>query len=129
VVELNDLGFTEGMIIGMSKPRNPEGTRVFDWAKAARLIREHKPVSASAGLAEDWACTSGYIYNDKGPVDIDNNYTFLSSFWATPVIDMDYGGEKKNEIIECWVFSKDTNWTCYTSWPDEALAILNAPEN
>jgi hypothetical protein len=33
--------------------------KVFDWNKAARLIRENDIVNAYAGLAEDWNDTSG----------------------------------------------------------------------
>lgn len=60
---------------------------VFDWDKAARLIRERKPRCASAGLRSDWEYTGGTIYENGKPVMDD--YTYLASTWAVPELDMD----------------------------------------
>ncbi len=38
--------------------------KVFDWKKAAEIIRDEKPNRASAGLAGDWEYTGGDIYRD-----------------------------------------------------------------
>lgn len=41
---------------------------VFDWNKAARLIKKYHPVQAYAGLTGDMENTSGLIYKDGKPV-------------------------------------------------------------
>lgn len=91
--------------------------RVFDWEKAARLIKERKPETASAGLGSDWEWTGGTIFADGKPV-IDS-YTFLSSNWATPELDMD------GDVVDCWRWEDETpGWGSDTKWPTEALKIL-----
>lgn len=90
---------------------------VFDWDKAARLIAEHKPTEASAGLASDWEWTGGTIYRDGKP-DMES-YTYLSSTWATPEIVID------GVVHECFVMaSQAPEWGSDTKWPASALAIL-----
>jgi hypothetical protein len=39
---------------GEAARRDGAKLKVFDWNKAARLIKEHKPVYAGAGLRDDW---------------------------------------------------------------------------
>ena len=94
--------------------------RVFDWDKAAKLIREHQPKTAEAGLKGDWEYTGGYIYRD-GKADMES-YCYLSSTWATPQLVMDGGTP-----IDCWVWGHETEWKADTRWPESALAILEAP--
>jgi len=53
---------------------------VFDWDKAATLIKDCKPKFAAAGLMGDWEYTGGEIYRN-GKIE-DDDYTFLSSTWA-----------------------------------------------
>ena len=60
--------------------------KVFDWDKAAQLIKERKPEIAEAGLSGDWEYTGGEIYCDGKPVPQDDTYTYLSSIWATPCL-------------------------------------------
>jgi hypothetical protein len=92
---------------------------VFDWDNAARLIRERKPQTASAGLAGDWEYTGGTIYEDGQPVT--DSYTYLSSTWAEPELEMD------GVTVECWrVESEVPEWDADTKWPESALAILRA---
>lgn len=62
---------------------------VFDWHKAARLIRERKPGRAGAGLHADWEWTGGDIYRDGAPVPRGETYTYLSSNHCTPEIEID----------------------------------------
>ncbi len=61
-------GFAEGMMIGAAKSRMAQAAgvkeKVFDWDKAAKIIKELQPKKASAGLAEDWDCTSMDIFVD-----------------------------------------------------------------
>lgn len=94
--------------------------RVFDWDRAAQLIKERRPETAGAGLSGDWEYTGGTIWSDGKP-DTDS-YTYLSSCWATPELDLD------GEIIDCWKYEDETHgWDAGTKWPESALAILNAP--
>lgn len=96
--------------------------KIFDWHKAAQLIKERKPKVAAAGLASDWEYTGGDIYTaEKGPLKEDETYTYLSSNWATPELDLD------GEIIPCYI-SEDDNpegWSAGTVWPESAIKILN----
>lgn len=92
--------------------------RVFDWHKAARIIRERKPRESGAGLSSDWEWTGGTIYRDGQPVTDD--HTYLASVWATPELTLD------DETVDCWVYADESpGWDCYTKWPASALAILN----
>lgn len=94
--------------------------RVFDWEKAARLIAEKYCDHAVAGLAGDWDCTVVTILED-GRIVTDPG-TYLASNWAIPTLNID------GVDIECFVEydSEDGfKWDASTSWPDEALAILN----
>jgi len=61
-------------------------SKVFDWDKAATMIREYGVKEASAGLSEDWEWTGGKILSDGKPVPRNETYTFLASNWATPAI-------------------------------------------
>jgi hypothetical protein len=93
--------------------------RVFDWVKAAEIIKERQPTEASAGLAEDLGWTSGPIWVDGKPVKREDTYVYLSSNWAVPVLIID-GHE-----IECWKYEKDTpEWNSGTYWPPEACVVL-----
>lgn len=93
---------------------------VFDWHKAATLIKERKPSTASAGLAGDWGYTGGEIFRNGKPVPKEDTYTFLASTWATPELDLD------GDVVSCYIM-KDENpeWGSDTYWPESALAILN----
>lgn len=98
----------------MSRGREP---KVFDWVKAARIIRESGKSRARAGLQGDWDYTGGVIYQDGEPVK--ETCTYLSSTWAIP--ELLIGGK----LIECWLWEKDSHgWDAYTEWPDEALEAL-----
>ena len=93
--------------------------RVFDWHVAAKLIREHKPKHAAAGLCRDWEYTGGSIYRDVNPVPREDTYTYLSSNWAMPELEMD--GMRQG----CWVYQEQSpGWDHETYWPESALAIL-----
>ena len=90
--------------------------RVFDWDKAAQLIKDNSPHKASAGLSEDWEWTGGTIYESGHHVNDD--YTYLASTWATPEINID------GEIHECWKWMDETKWDAHTKWPPSSLKIL-----
>ena len=93
---------------------------VFDWDKAACLIKERKPKVASAGLEGDWEYTGDIIYVDGEPF---MGSPYLASTWATPELDMD------DEVIPCYRMESETpGWTESTVWPESALAILGAAQ-
>lgn len=98
-------------------------SRVFDWHKAARIIKETKTTEASAGLREDWTFTGGIIYQDGRPVK--DSYTYLKSTWATPVLV--YGDE--DLVTECWCWEDECDWDEETKWPLTALVILKTGDN
>ena len=99
--------------------------KVFDWVKAAKIIIEKSPSNAVAGLAEDWAWTSGYIYEDEDISFDGYQYSYLMSIWATPVIFLTYNDGKEAETIDCWVRSSERpEWNEGTYWPREAVDIL-----
>ena len=91
---------------------------VFDWCKAATLIKESGCKTASAGLSEDWEWTGGQIFDEGKPYSED--YIFLASTWATPELELD------GEIIPCFKMQSEIpNWGSGTKWPKEAIKILN----
>ena len=92
---------------------------VFDWNKAARLIKERGAKSASAGLSGDWDYTGGEILKEGKPISKDETYTYLASTWATPELEID------GETVECYLMQDDTpGWNSDTFWPESALTIL-----
>ena len=95
--------------------------RVFDWDKAARIIKERNLEEAYAGLEEDWFWTAGPIWKDGKPYF--DGYTFLASKWAEPVIAID-----DSTAISCWVYDADTEWDEDTKWPESALKIVEGEE-
>lgn len=105
------------MTLGVLNQGRPE--RVFDWDKAARIIRERRPHAAYAGLAEDLTDTFSVIYIDGEPLEDGSGY--LASTWATPQLYLD------GDSVDCWVWEYETEWDTDTRWPQFALDILNAP--
>lgn len=92
---------------------------VFDWDKAAQIIRERQAQEASAGLSGDWECTGGQILEGGKPIDKEDIYTYLASTWATPELEID------GEIIPCFKLQKDTpGWNSSTFWPESARMVL-----
>ena len=104
------------MVVGQAYRGNE--LMVFDWNKAARLIKESKTDYASAGLDEDWEWTGGVIYENGEPVR--DAYTYLSSTWATPKLCIN------GNFIDCYKMAHEVpNWNAETKWPESALKILN----
>lgn len=103
--------------MGMANKHKP--LMVFDWDKAAELIRERKRKVASAGLSGDWEYTGGEIWRDGKPVPREDTYTYLASTWATPQLDLD------DEIIDCFRMEDAApGWDSGTYWPESARAIV-----
>lgn len=94
--------------------------KVFDWDKAAKLIKEQNPKEVSAGLGNDWEYTGGCIYRDGDPVMDD--YTYLASVWATPELSMD------GIIVDCFLPKDKSDYDAHTKWPESALKILKGEE-
>ena len=108
------MDFYGGIIQGPSKQRTKE-PRVFDWAKAAELIKIHNITDAKAGLKEDWTYTSGDILiNGKRP-NKNDVYLFLGSEWATPIL-MDMGTHKE---YECWRYEETGKFEDW--WPEDGV--------
>lgn len=93
---------------------------VFDWDKAARIIKERKADYAAAGLCSDWEYTGGSILENGKPVPKDDTYTYLASTWATPELNVD------GDTINCFIMESQTEWDESTYWPESALQILNS---
>ncbi len=90
---------------------------VFDWDKAAQLIKESGCKEASAGLSGDWEYTSGSIFEDGKPNLV--SCTYLASTWATPELEID------GEIYDCYKMQSEVpDWGADTKWPDSAVKIL-----
>lgn len=93
--------------------------KVFDWNKAARIIKAQKAKSASAGLSGDWEYTGGTILKNGKPVPVEDTYTFLASTWATPELQIN------GKIISCYKMESEVpGWGSSTYWPESALKIL-----
>ena len=105
----------------MGQANQGKELKVFDWEKAAQVIRERKANHACAGLSGDWEWTGGDILRDGKPVPIEDTYTYLASTWATPELEVD------GDIVSCYRMQSETpGWDSSTYWPPEALEILNA---
>lgn len=90
---------------------------VFDWDKAAQIIRERGATNAGAGLAGDWEWTGGDILTGGEP-NLDS-YTYLASTWAVPELEIG------DEVIDCFRMQSETpGWDSETKWPESALKIL-----
>lgn len=95
--------------------------KVFDWEKAARLIRESGANEASAGLSGDWEWTGGAIFRNGEPVPEEETYVYLASTHATPELELN------GEVVDCYRLKSETpGWGSDTYWPPEALAALKS---
>jgi len=102
----------------MGQAHRNDRSRVFDWDRAAQLIKERNPECVSAGLGGDWERTGGDIYKDGKTIEKENTYTYLASTWAAPEIEID------GEIMDCGAWEDETLWNAKTYWPESALKIL-----
>ena len=91
---------------------------VFDWDKAATLIKEKGAKVARAGLRDDWEYTGGDIYF-RGSI-LTNRGTFLASTWAVPEIRLDF-----DPPVPCYKMAHEVpRWDAKTVWPKSARRIL-----
>lgn len=92
---------------------------VFDWDKAAELIKEHGARNASAGLAGDWEYTGDVILVDGLPAENEYSQLFLASTWATPQLEID------GWLTDCYRMQSETpGWDSHTFWPESARTIM-----
>lgn len=100
------MGFAEGMLYGMGRTAQ-DGAKVLDWDRAAEVCSASE-VPVYAGLAEDWDCTSGMIWDGEKQV---RDYVYVSSLWATPVLVV--GNEYGGDGIECYKAATDVDSSGY----------------
>ena len=92
---------------------------VFDWNRAAQIIKERNATNASAGLSSDWEWTGGAIFRDGEIVPKEDTYTYLASTWATPELEVD------GDLIDCFIMQDEMpEWGSGTYWPESARSIL-----
>ena len=90
---------------------------VFDWEKAAQIIKKSNATTASAGLRGDWEYTGGRIWKDGKPCT--DSYTYLASTWSTRQLKI------SGKMYDCYRMESETpGWGAKTKWPPEALAII-----
>jgi len=109
------------MAFAMGETNRGKSLMVFDWNKAAKIIKERNATTASAGLSGDWEWTGGSILENGKPNK--GSYTYLASTWATPELKID------GEIIDCFLMEEDVpeEWGdnfADIKWPDSALREL-----
>ncbi len=119
----SELTFAEGFTTNKGRNNNPQMR--FDWDKAAQIIKEkyldHKDLVAEAGLQGDWVHTGGIIFEENKPTN--NNYTYLSSNWATPTLILNYNGEEQEEI-ECYTIEENSRFDSDSKWDETSLELL-----
>lgn len=116
------------MAFAMGELNRHNEKKVFDWNKAAKLIKEnYLDEVVFAGLSGDMEYTSGCIFRDGHPIHDD--YTYLSSTWATPVLAVGNNIDGNYEEIQCYVMEHETEWDDSTKWPQSALDILGVKES
>lgn len=118
---MNDIGTMAAFGRGLANQGRP--LKVFDWNKAAEMLKAQQPGYAEAGLDGDWGATGGTIWSHGKPVTKDATYTYLASNWATPCIEIN------GERIPCWIAEADvpTEWgddPAKVYWPASALQIV-----
>lgn len=105
--------------IAQSNANRNQELKVFDWDKAAQIIKKEKLYTVYAGLTEDWDYTGGCILING--IIPKHNTAYLSSTWATPVISVDNG-----IFVECYKMASEVpNWNDETYWPESARRILD----
>lgn len=108
----------KAFILGKAASESGNPQMVFDWHKAARLIKEAGAPDARAGLKDDWEYTGGDIYKDGKYMSSEDSYCYLSSNWAIPQLMID------GEIHECYIIGNSEGWDHDTMWPESARKIL-----
>lgn len=120
----NNLTFGQGFLGIQSQAAAGNPQKVFDWNKAASIIKDkykkHKDLIAEAGLQGDWDYTGGIIFKEGKPIN--DNYTYLSSNWATPKLILSWNNQEQEEI-ECFLIGED-KYSSDSKWDEESLKTL-----
>lgn len=122
----SNLTFIEGfLILKQNKQKKQNKTqKAFDWDKAAKIIKEKYKefpnLIAEAGLQGDWEYTGGVIFENGEPTN--DNYTYLSSNWATPTLLL-FDGYTEIDEIDCSI-EKSDRFNADTKWDEQSLKIL-----
>lgn len=98
------MSFADGFRLAPSIPDAAEGFRQIDWDQLKSFIEENKDKisQVSAGLLQDWDCTSGQVWDsEKGYIPRSKTYVYGASRWATPGFDVIWKGGIA-EAFECW---------------------------
>lgn len=115
--------FAAGMMGALNRGREQ---KVFDWDKAARIIKDERPYYAEAGLKEDYGNTCGTIYED-GDITTNEGCCYLASTWATPVLVLINDPWDDGRVIPCYRMQSEVpEWDYKTFWPKSAVDIYNA---
>ena len=96
-----------------------KGLKFFDWKVASRLIAEHKPVEAMAGLMEFWNITAFTIWADGKPIK--NKYQLSTVLGGTPILRLVFAD--RYDDIECWCIDVPAEWIAsvrQVNWPEDA---------
>lgn len=103
----------------MGKANSGKEAMVFDWEKAAKLIKESGATHAEAGLRGDWEYTGGTIFDNGDIVHPEETYVYLASTWAVPEIEIN------GHLEPCYKMQSETpGWDAHTYWPGEALKVI-----
>ena len=119
-MKLEKMDFFEPFFnLSLFSPSNEDVLRELDWDKARDICLEHPNSVVCAGLAEDWDCTSGVIFDRGKFMEGDLHTSFFQSRWATPVLQID----DSDDGIECWKtvneFSRE-GWQTPPKWYEKA---------
>ena len=107
-------GYTD-FIGGMLEyhPAHNDGMRYMDWEKVKQICLLNPKAEIRAGLREDWNNTSGLIFKNGKYYD---GYVYGSSYWATPIIDVN------GEEIEVYT-NIDNGFTGKPDWWGEGTEL------
>ncbi len=118
--------FMGGDILSKGMANRKNSLKAFNFDKAANIIKEylkdHPDLIAEAGLEGDWAYTGGVIFRDGKPVT--DEYTYLSSTWATPTLVLSWEGEDQMSF-DCSC-PENKRFHSSAKWDKKAIKILNS---
>jgi len=76
--------------------------KVMDFTKAKEVIKNYceddNGITASMGLQEDWACTSGCVFKD-GKFQQVHDCAYLGSLWATPLLCIEKSDGSVRDLV------------------------------
>jgi hypothetical protein len=110
VIGQTDLPFMAAFTSLAYKKGREGGCRQIDWEKVKEIVESKEYDTIECGLAEDWACTYGTIFED-GCLCADGNYEagfYGASRWATPAVKLYKDG--KSGLFECWILGENNGF-------------------